>query len=485
MTRRRLIPGLLLVPLLLLAAVLTARTLALGTRPTPVLPSGDRIPVDVDRAARHLGEAIRFQTVTWQEPSPADTVPRAALQDWLVRSYPRFHAVAERVIVGGGTLIYRWPGSNPRSRPIILMAHQDVVPVQDAAAWSMPPFAGAERGGAVWGRGAIDDKGSLIALFEALESLAEHGFQPRGDIYLVSGHDEEGESRGAQAAADWLRARHVRAEFVLDEGSAIIRDHPITGGPVAMIGIAEKGYATIRITAKGSGGHSSAPPDQPAILALARALDAIGRDQFPLRYTGPVAMMLDELAPEMPLPQRILVANSWLFSPLLKAHIAATPVGAALLRTTTAPTMLAASPKENVLPVSASAWINYRIAPWDDPAAVIAHARQSVRGLPVTIAFTRTPQPASPLASTTSPAYRAIAGWAHRLTGAPTAPTLVIGGTDSRVMAPVADDIYRFEPITLSLDDARMIHGRDEHISRAQLALMVEFYAQLIRSTRG
>lgn len=464
--------------LLVLVGVMAWRTIAAGRIPALPDPSGESIAIDIDRAARHLGEAIRIPTVTDQ--SGPNLAALASFRNWLQRSYPQVHAAAPPIVVGGATLIYRWPGAQPGARPIILMAHQDVVPVQDVAQWSSPPFSGAQREGAIWGRGSIDDKSSLVAILEAAETLIARGFRPDRDIYFIFGHDEEGGGSGARAAAAWLQARQIRAEFVLDEGSAVIRDHPVTGGPVALIGIAEKGYATLRITAVAPGGHSSAPPRDTAVSELARALAAISDRPFPTRYGGATAAMLEGLAPQLPFTTRMAVANSWLFAPLLKAEIGATPQGAAMLHTTIAPTMLQGSPKENVLATRATAWINYRIAPEDRSADVIARARAAVGARSVSIAFDAPPQEPSPVASTSSRAYRTIAGWAQRLSGAPAVPSLVIAATDSRAMVGVADDIYRFQPIALSLADTEMIHGRDERIARADLARMAEFYAQVM-----
>src|SRR5678816_3650729 len=160
------------------------------------------------------------------------------------------------------TLVYTWPGSDPSLAPVVLMAHQDVVPVTPGTegAWKHPPFSGAVADGAVWGRGSVDDKGSLIGTFEAIETLAKAGFRPKRTVIVVSGGDEEVVGQGARAAAAWLAARKIKAEFVLDEGLVVITDNPISRGKLAVIGTAEKGYATLRVTAPAPGGHSSAPP---------------------------------------------------------------------------------------------------------------------------------------------------------------------------------------------------------------------------------
>ncbi|WP_421933263.1 M20 family peptidase [Phenylobacterium sp.] len=472
--------------LVALVGVVAVRTATFKTPAAADLTGVKLAPaVRVDRslAAQHLSQAIQIQTVSHQDAAEDQPAEWDRLHAWLQATYPKAHAAMTREVVADRTLIYTWTGTDPSLAPIILMAHQDVVPVTSGteADWKHPPFAGEIADGAVWGRGAVDDKGSLVTLFEGAEILAAQGFKPRRTVMIVSSHDEEVRGQGARAAAALLRARGIKAEFVLDEGQAIISDNPITGGPVALIGIAEKGYATLKVTARAPGGHSSSPPkDGGGVVTLAKAVAAIGDHPFPMKFSGPGAAMLTALAPSGPLPIRMAVANAWLFSPLIVAQTAATPAGAALLHTTIAPTMLKGSPKENVLPQDATAWINYRIAPGDSSAKVMAHTKAAVGDLAVDMVWTKTPDEPSPVSSTTSLGWTTIAAVAGDLARAPVAPGLVTAGTDSRYLAPVAKDVYRFQPMTFSLADTTMIHGTNEHLSLENLEQCVQFYARLI-----
>ncbi len=445
-------------------------------------------PIDVDQAARHLAQAVRIQTVSHQDPKDDRPEAWGQLHDFLQASYPAAHAAMSREVVGRNTLIYTWKGTDPSLPPIVLMAHQDVVPVADGAEkdWKHPPFAGEIAEGAVWGRGTVDDKGSLITLFEGVEALAKTGFKPRRTVMIVSGDDEETRGTGAQAAAALLKSRGIKAQFVLDEGLAEIADNPVTKGKLAMIGDAEKGYATLKVTAKATGGHSAAPPsDGGGVVALSRAVTAISEHGAPMDFSGPGAATLQWAAPHAPFMTRMAIANSWLFKPLLVRQIGATPSGAALLHTTTAPTMLQGSPKENVLPQAATAWINYRIAPGDSAAKVMARAKAAVKGLPVELAWAATPIEPSPVSSLSSPGWRTLAAVTHQVTGAPVAPSLVTAGTDSQFLKDVAQDIYRFQPMTLSMNETEMIHGTNEHLTLANLKQCVEFYARLIATAAG
>ncbi|MFI4966733.1 MAG: M20 family peptidase [Caulobacterales bacterium] len=446
------------------------------------------VAVDVTAAAQHLSQAVQIRTVSHQNPADDQPAEWTRLHDFLSAAYPAAHAVMTREIVGRNTLVYTWKGSDPTLAPIVLMAHQDVVPVSPGteALWKHPPFSGAIADGAVWGRGSIDDKGSLITLFEGVETLAKRGFKPRRTVMIVSGEDEETRGTGARAAAALLKSRGIKAQFVVDEGLAVISDNPVTGGRLALIGTAEKGYATLVVTAKAQGGHSSAPPaDGGGVVVLARAITAIADHGFPMAFQGPGAAMLQTLAPSAAFPVRMAVANTWLFKPLLIRQIGATPTGAALLHTTIAPTMLKGSPKENVLPQDATAWINYRIAPGDSSATVMARAKAAVGALPVTLGWGPTLAEPSPVSSTRSDGWKVLAAVAGQVTGAPVAPSLVTAGTDSRYLQPVATDVYRFQPMDFDLKDVEMIHGTNEHLTLKNLAQCVQFYARLIATAAG
>lgn len=441
------------------------------------------VSVDVAGAAQRLSQAIQIPTIRHQDRAEDVDAEWTRLHELLATNYPAAHAAMARDELASRTLIWTWTGSDTTLAPIVLMAHQDVVPVTPGSEgeWKHPPFGGVIADGAVWGRGAIDDKGSLVGIFEAIESLAKQGFQPKRTVIVVSGGDEEVLGQGARSAADFLKSRGITAEFVLDEGMAVISDNPISGGRAAIIGTAEKGYGTLRVTAKAAGGHSSAPPaDGGGVATLSRAVLAITGKPFPLAFGGPGADMVKTLAPDAPFMVRMAVANEWLFGGLLAKQTAATPTGAALLHTTIAPTMLKGSPKENVLPQDATAWINYRIAPGDTSASVMARAKAAVGDLPVTLAWNAQPNEPSPVSSTNSWGWTVLSATAGAVADAPVAPSLVTAGTDSRFLTPVAKDVYRFQPLELSLQDVAMIHGTNEHMTLKNLEKMVQFYARLI-----
>ena len=477
--------GAIVLSVVILAGVVVGRTLAVKPAPKDAaIAFAAAPPVDAGRAAQRLSQAIRFNTVSHQEASEDDLSAWTAQRDFLSATYPAFHAAARREIVGAapGALMWTWGGSDPALPPIVLMAHQDVVPVEAGteSAWSHPPFAGQIDQGSVWGRGSIDDKGSLIALMEALDSLAATGFKPKRTIIVVSGDHEEKGGEGAKAAAALLVSRGVHAQFVLDEGMNVITDNPVTGKPAALIGIAEKGYATLRITAHGAGGHSSMPPKETAVATLSKAVVAIADNPFPLKLQGPGMQMLDALAPQTPFATRMAIANRWLFGGVLKKKFGDSPTSAALLHTTTAPTMLQGSPKDNVLPQTAIARINFRIAPGQTTGDVLAHCRELTKGLGVDLAWEPPAENPTAVASTTSDAWKLISGLAAEMSGAPAAPTLMVAATDSRAMGGVARDIYKFEYVQSPMADTKMIHGTNEHMTIDQLGKLTTYFGRLV-----
>lgn len=445
-------------------------------------------PFDTQLAAEHLGAAVRFKTVSNQNAADNQVAEWDKLQVWLAATYPKSHAAMQKELLGQ-TMVYTWPGSDPTAQPIIVMAHQDVVPVTAGTEkdWKHDPFAGVIADGAVWGRGTIDDKGSLVALFEAMEALAVQGFKPKRTIYLVSGHDEEVGGTGAEAAAKLLASRKVKALFTLDEGGLITSDTPIINQPAMMIGVAEKGYVTLRVTANATGGHSSMPPKEIGTVNLSKAVVAIHQNQFPIELGGPAASMIDVFAAKAGGMTKVAAANKWLLGGLISSKMADSPTSAALLHTTIAPTMLQGSPKENVLPQSANALVNYRIAPWDSSAKVLESARAATKGLPVTVDFTeRKPGEPSPVSSATSLGWQMIVASAQAgYPGIVASPYLVVGGTDSKHMAPVSDDVYRFTAISLATSETKMIHGTNEHMTVKNLESLIAFYTRLLATAAG
>ncbi|MCB2112752.1 MAG: M20/M25/M40 family metallo-hydrolase [Parvularculaceae bacterium] len=472
---------------ILLVAILLARTLiAPGARAIVLSPPAiDASSAEARAMADRLGAAIRIETVSWGDRAP-DAAAFGAFADFLERSYPAAHAAMTREIVNGYSLVYRWKGTG-EGAPVGFIAHSDVVPVEPGSqeSWTHPPFSGALADGAVWGRGAMDNKGQLIAMMEAAERLAAAGFAPSTDVYFLFGHDEEvGGVNGAGRIRDALDARGVHFAFTLDEGSGLVQG--VIAGvapPVALISTAEKGSTTLKFTAHGAGGHSSAPGKDTAISTLARAVLAVNDAPFAPKIDADMAAFLGAIAPHTPFAQRVILSNLWLTRPLVAAALAGEPTTAAALRTTTAATLIEGGVKVNVLPQSASAVVNYRIHPRDSVAGVKARAERQVEGLGVDVEALGGVEP-SPRSSAKSAAYDAISRTTSEVFGAvPIAPFLTLQGTDTRHYIGAADDNYRFTPFIYAPDDLERIHGTDERLKIVDLARAVSWYEAFIRQT--
>src|SRR5574341_707531 len=405
---------LLVAAVMLLAAVVVIRTLGYRSRQTTAEAATDVAP-DAAAAAHRLAGALRFKTISYQDSAQFDAVEFRRFQDYLEASFPKTHASLGRQIVGRFSLLYRWAGADTTLSPVVLMAHQDVVPIEPGtdSTWTYPPFDGRIADGYVWGRGAMDDKGSLVAQLEAIESLLSEGATPRRTVYLALGHDEEvGGRSGAAAIAGLLKARGVRPAFVLDEGGAIATGLvPGVAGPVALVGIAEKGYLTLELVVRVDGGHSSMPPRQTAVGILSAAIEELEEHPGPGGIRGPTAQMFDYLGPELPFGMRLFFANRWLFGGLLAGRFGASPAGNAMLRTTTAPTIFQAGVKENVLPSVARATVNFRLLQGDSIAGLVAYVRRIIADPRVTVevptTFKAEPSPVSPV---DAEAFRLLAG---------------------------------------------------------------------------
>ncbi|MEZ5937302.1 MAG: M20/M25/M40 family metallo-hydrolase [Hyphomonadaceae bacterium] len=484
--------GVLVTAIVVLGAVMVWRTSNWGGGDTDAsfqLP--DPPNIDPQIAAEALGQAIRFETVTYEDgdPKPGEDQAWLDLHAFLKDRYPLIHDVAPPELVAGHTLLFTWQGSDPSLQPIILMAHQDVVPVNPGTEsdWEHGPFGGVVTDGYIWGRGAMDDKGSVIALLEAAEALLRVGWRPKRTIILLFGHDEEVSGSGARAAFELLKSREVDPFMVVDEGFFVLDDNPITGGPTGLIGVAEKGSVTLQITAHTEGGHSSRPPLNSGAVRIARAITALDEHQMPMDLSRPpFSDMIKSLADNLPYTTRLALANQWLLGDLVKAQMQADASAAAMARTTTAPTMMSGSIKQNVLPQRANATVNFRIHPNDSIEKVVEHVKDVTRDIPdlsVEIAGGIGSEP-SPVSATSGPAWDILKAIAQVTgDGAPVAPALVIAATDARFASAISKDaVYRFVPAIYGDEDLAGFHGTNERLSVDNLGRMIRGYSQLMQA---
>lgn len=476
----------LLAALALGIAVIFGRTFLVSSQsdyqPTPIAWQPN-----VQALAGILGEAVRYRTISYGTDRPVEGEAFLAFHAFLRARFPLVHGALTRETVNRYSLLYRWPGKDPQDKkPVLLLAHMDVVPISPGTEqdWTAEPFGGEIADGYVWGRGTLDDKLSLIAILGAIEAMLERGEQPQRDIYLAFGHDEEqGGATGAAEIAKVLEARGLEFAFLLDEGGAVI-DGILPGArhPVAVIAPAEKGYVTLRLTARAEGGHSSTPPRQSAIGILASAIQSLESQPFPTNFAQS-ARFLEAIADSMPFGQRLVMKNAWLFTPVLAYMMEQSNVGRAAMHTTTAATVIDGGIKPNVLPISATALVNFRIYPGETPDSVMEQVRFTIADPRVAVGFAEAARAPSPVSPTAGFAWeqltRAIAD-----TAAPErvaiAPRLLVGATDTYHYRAVAAQQYRFAWLRLTMEDFPRIHGTNERVAVQNVGDAVRFYRRFL-----
>jgi carboxypeptidase PM20D1 len=436
-------------------------------------------------AAERLGAAIRFRTVSGEDGRRFDPGPFRAFSQFLVAAFPATHRSLKRESIGE-SLLYTWAGADSSLDAILFIAHTDVVPVEAGTEdrWSRPPFSGMVEQGFIWGRGAIDNKSAVMGILEAVESLLLEEFRPKRTLYLAFGHDEEvGGGSGAARIASELRRRGARFEVVLDEGG-VLGDGILPGVSrrTALVGVAEKGFATVELSASTDGGHSSLPPKHTAIGMLSAAVARLEENRPAVRWGVATEGMFRAVAPHFPLGQRAVFANLWLAGPLVRRKLSEDPATDAMVRTTTAPTIFQAGTKDNVLPTTAKAAVNFRIIQGDSVAGMIEHVRRAVDDSRVQVKlggrFSAEP---SRVSSDTATSYRVIADAIRSVdTSAIVAPFLVVVVTDSRYFADLGRNVYRFLPLRMEPRDLQRIHGVDERVAIADYERAIRIWRELI-----
>lgn len=474
--------------LVIILVILGINTIRFTSKQVRAKPSTG-IRVDAQKAAKRLSEAVKFKTISTQDPSQMKFEEFIALHNYLEGAFPKAHAVLKKEAVSKYSLLYKWAGRDDKLKPVILLGHLDVVPVEPGTEgkWTYPAFSGKIADGFIWGRGTLDLKVNVLGLLEAVENLAAGGFRPKRTVYLAFGHDEEvGGLNGAKKIAALLESRGVTAEYVLDEGGFIVEDmmKGITR-PVAMVGIAEKGYLSIKLVVETGGGHSSMPPRETGVGILSKAIWALGKNPFPRSINGAVKRMFEFLGPEMPLTNRVALSNLWLLSGMVMGQLEKSPAMDALLHTTAAPTMLEGSPKENVLPSRAAGVVNFRILPGESIKSVTDYVKKTIDDSRVKIEpFTAWAKEPSIVSDIDSPSFRQIQKTvAEVFPGSIFAPYLVPGGTDSRNYSGITKNIFRFTPEQLKPDDLKRLHGTNERLSVKNYEEIIRFYIQLMRNS--
>ncbi len=487
---------LILIALVLIVLVIAGVVLYRASHFAIELPEDHSIPleeIDGEEVASHIGLAIQLKTISHADAEKVDPLPFEGLRNLLQMLYPQVEDHLTREVINDGALLFTWQGSDPDLDPIALAAHQDVVPANEApdSGWTHPPFAGDLADGYVWGRGALDCKGTLISIMEAVNNLIRDGFEPSRTVYLLFGHDEEvSGSRGAAELARTLEARGVRLALLLDEGGSITQGTlPGIESPVAMIGVTEKGHLTLKLKATTQARHASTPAAESAIGALSLAIATLENNPFP-QHLEMMEFMMSFVGSEMPFMDRMMLANTWLFGGAVRRKMRANPITDANTRTTIAPTMIHAGTAENVLPATAEGLINLRIFPGETVRETYERvhdlvADETLEVLPQhgeTIMGDHTWEPTE-ISNIDSAQFQLLSRLARSAyPQALVAPFMMNGATDARHYTGLSHFIFRFSPMVLSQEDQDTVHSVDERLSFENAARMVGFVQALIRN---
>ena len=473
--------------LFLLAAFLVLIGILVFNTPKQSQPANgnsiEQIPAAGDSAAWHLSRALQIKTVSKGDTLPIDTAEFVAFRQFLESSYPLIHRQLQRQIFNEFSYLYRWKGKDSSLAPWVLMAHTDVVPVEAAVEknWSVPSFSGAIKNDTIWGRGAVDDKSSVIAIMEAIENLLQLGFIPERTIYIALGHDEEvAGRRGARVISDWMREQKIRPAFVLDEGGQIDTEHfKELGRPVAIIATGEKGYTNIDLSVELPGGHSSMPAKETAIDILNKAVVAVREKQIPGSITPVVEEMIRRTTAPGPFLKRMVTHNLWLTEPLVKMEMEKSKETNALIHTTLVPTIVQGGIKDNVIPSTAKATFNSRILQGQSSDDVLTFVKKAVNDERVVIKKqTKSLMEPSSITPFRDPSFLQLERIIkNSVPNVIVSPFLMIGASDSRYFRDFSEAVLNFSAI----QNMKGFHGIDERIGIKDLDRMIWFYKQLLQ----
>lgn len=472
----------LVVAVLLLVAVLIFNAWRFTPKKVSLPDVSVKLPYEVSpqTALKHFAKALTFKTIASEDQAKDYSIEFEKLQAFLKQTYPKAFNTFSLKRFGKYSLLLKWQGSDSSLQPVLFMAHQDVVPIakDKAKAWQQGPFSGAIADGIVWGRGAIDDKSSLIGLLEATEALLRQGFTPKRTVYFYFGADEETGGKTALEASNALKAAGIHFAYVFDEGGFLASNmFAKINQTVALIGTAEKGYINVNLQTESRGGHSSMPPKITAIGRLSSAINKLQKQRLPASLNIITKELFETLGRHMPFKDRLIPANLWLLKKYFLKTLEQKSFTNALIRTTTAPTIFHAGVKSNVLPKQAKATINFRIAPGETTDSVVNHVRQTIADPKVKLTTAYAWNPSS-VSSTNSPGYRVLSAAIYKTLGKDIiiSPWILVGGSDSRHFIQVSDNVLRFVPYHLDVTDLKRFHGTNERLPAKSFLEIVRFY---------
>ena len=473
--------GLVILGLVLVfLAVLVGRALLFNPKPQPQLDA-EPIDFDKDAAVSALQQLVRCKTVSNVDPALEDDAEFEKLINLLPELYPHIVKACTFTRFPDRGLLFHWQGK-AHDKPSVMMAHYDVVPVQEDM-WEKPPFAAILEDGVLWGRGTLDTKVTLNGALSAANYLVQKEFVPEQDIYFAFSGGEEVNGKGAENIVNYFAQQGIVPALVVDEGGAVVENvFPGVNVPCGMIGIAEKGMINVRYTVRSGGGHASAPLPKSPVTDLAKACRKVVDNPFPMHLTPPVAALFDTLGRQSSFVYKLIFANLWCFKPILNLIcISSGGEMNALVRTTTAFTMMEGSSARNVIPAKASIVSNMRLNPQDTVESAVEYLRKTVNDPSVEIEVLEGNDP-SRISQVDCDSYRKVAAAVSATwDGCITSPYLMVQCSDSRHYGAISDKVYRFSAMDLTKEERGTIHGNNERIRVETLCRAVEFYIRLLR----
>ena len=466
--------------LLVFAAVILARTL-MFTPPKEEQKVFEEIELDGAESIRNLFTLVRCRTVSYSNPVLEEEAEFEKLIGLLPELYPNVWKNCPLQRFEGRGLLFRWQGRT-EGDPAVLMAHYDVVPVEEEN-WQKPAFDAIAEDGVMWGRGTLDTKVTFNGILSGAENLIRQGFQPEHDIYFAFSGGEEINGPGAENIVRFFQEKGVNLRLVLDEGGAVVEDvFPGVKGPCALIGIAEKGLLNLEYSVSGAGGHASAPAPHTPVGKLALACAKVEAHPFKMHLTKPVLEMFNTLGRHSSFVYRMIFANLWAFGWVL--NLLTKKSGGelnALLRTTVAFTQMSGSKAPNVIPPKASMVSNLRLNPADSVKSAVDYIRKTIRDEDIRLTCLEAMEP-SPISRTDCESWdiicNAVSGtWE----GCLVSPYLMVQCSDSRHYSSISDRVYRFSALEMTAEERRSIHGNDEHIRLECIPRAAEFFMRVMK----
>lgn len=461
-------------------AVLLIRTLRFRPKEGPAIQE-DTVEFDKDRAVKCLQELVKCKTVSRHESELEDNAEFEKLIALLPELFPKVHETCTLMRFPDRGLLYHWQGKHA-DKPSVMMAHYDVVPVNEAG-WKKPPFAGIIEDGVLWGRGTLDTKITFSSVLFSAEQLISEGFVPEQDMYFAFSGGEEINGLGAVHIVDYFKEQGIVPELVVDEGGGVVEGmFPGVSRPCGMVGIAEKGMIDLEYRAKSAGGHASAPKPHTPVGVLADACSKVENHPFPMHITKPVAAMFDTLGRHSTFIYRMIFANLWLFSGVLD-RLCKKQGGEmnALMRSTVAFTQMRGSDAPNVIPPEAAMVSNIRLNPMDNVDSAVEYLNKTVGNPEVELSIIESKNP-SPISEINCEAWNKLTtAVASTWKGCIVTPYLMVQCSDSRHYAGLSDHVYRFSAMDLTVEERATLHGHNERIRVEVIHRAAEFYLRLMR----